>query len=162
MRARVADATGRMLRSCSESTTSRRTVPARKLRRSRLAAQANAPDATESNSLLLRRLEAGEFLHQHVAVGTLAPFEGSDAGAERRGHRVKLLAVGHVDDIRWSVREIFGLVGLEHLIERRIEKQISEAGLRLPCTFVRVLRLATHHYPDRIAAGLGRSEEHTS
>src|SRR5580692_8393582 len=153
---RVSEANDRSEGSCSESTTSQQTVPAKKLRRCRLPAAGFAfvPGATEADSLLLRRFEAGEFLDQHISVGALAPFEGPDAGAERRSHRVKLLAIRHVHDIGRRVREIFRFVGLEHLIERRIEEQVGDSGFRLPRVFGRVLALAALDYPNRFPAGL--------
>src|SRR5580692_10054419 len=154
---RVSEANDRSEGSCSESTTSQQTVPAKKLRRCRLPAAGFAfvPGATEADSLLLRRFEAGEFLDQHISVGALAPLEGPDAGAERRSHRVKLLAIRHVHDIGRRVCEVFRLVGLEHFIERRIENQVGDAGLRMPGAFGRILALAAHHYPNRVAASLG-------
>src|SRR5580704_7128297 len=148
---RVSEANDRSGGSCSESTTSQQTVPAKKLRRCRLPAAGFAlasPAATEADSLLLRRFEAGEFLDQHISVGALAPLEGPDAGAERRSHRVKLLAIRHVHDIGRRVREIFRFVGLEHLIERRIEVQVGDSGFRLPRVFGRVLALAALDYPN--------------
>src|ERR1700693_575259 len=108
MRARGADAADRARNSCSESTTWRQTSPAKKLRRPRSVAAATASGATkatESNSLLLFGLEAGEFLDQHEGVGTIAPFEGSHAGSERSGHRVELFTVGYVDYLGGSVGE---------------------------------------------------------
>src|SRR5271166_5889997 len=128
MRARDADAN----RSCSESTTSRQTAPAKKLRRWRLIVRGIVSGGTESKSLLLRRFEAGKFLDKHVAVGALVPLEGSDAGPECLGHGVELFAVGHIDDVGWSVGEILRFFGLEHLVQRRIEKKFGDAGLRLP------------------------------
>src|ERR1035441_4319655 len=135
---RSEDASGRAHRSCPEGTTSRQTAPAKtgQRRRSLVAGiAAGATDGTKSNSLLRRWLEAGEFLDQHVTVGTIMPLERSDAGAERPGHRVKLFAVGNVNHVGGSVGEIFRLVGLDHLIERRIEEEICDAGLRLPAVF---------------------------
>src|ERR1700691_2143518 len=156
-RDRDAEANGWARRSCSESTIWRQTSPAKKLRRRRLLAAATASGAakgTGSNSLLLRRLEAGEFLDQHEGVGTIAPYECSDAGAKRPHHRIKLFAVGYVDYLGGSVGEIFGLVDLEHLKERRSEKKLADAGLRLPGGVVRVFGRGARHYPDWVASGL--------
>src|SRR5580700_2760905 len=147
MLVRVADAN-----SCFESTTWRQAAPAKKLRRQRLIAAGICE--TKSNSLLLFGLEAGEFLDQHIRVRTFAPSEGSHAGTERLGHRVELFAVGNVDDVGRSVSEIFRLVGLKHLIERRIKHELGDPGLRLPCVRRRVLALRARHYPNRVAAGL--------
>src|ERR1700678_2245416 len=106
-------------------------------------------------SLLLRRLEAGQLLDQHEGVGTIAPDEGADAGAKCPHHRIKLFAVGYVDDLSRCVGKIFGLVGLEHLIERWSEKKFADTGLRLPGVPVRILGLGARHDPDWVAAGLG-------
>ena len=75
------------------------------------------------------------------------PLEGADAGAERPGHRVKLVAVGNVNHAGGSVGEILRLVGLEHLIERRIEEQLDDVGPRLPA--VRGPVFAGYDYPGR-------------
>src|ERR1700733_15278723 len=118
MRARAVDENAVASRPCFESTTSRQAVPAKKLRRRRseLAGIASQEtDATDWNSLFLRRLEAGELLDQYVAVGTIAPREGSDAGAERSGHRVELFAVRNGDHVGRRVGYIFRLIWLEHL-----------------------------------------------
>src|SRR5579862_1397966 len=120
----------------------------------RSTGRAIALDASDGTaSFLLRRLEAGQLLDQHVTVGTIAPLKGSDPGAKRAGHRVKLFAVGYADDVGGSVGEILGLAGLEHLVERRIEEQPGDAGLGLPVVLRRVL--AADHDPGWRAGCVG-------
>src|SRR5271154_955193 len=145
-------------RSYSESTTSRQTVPAKKVLRLLSVAGKIAIDERESNSLLLFRLEAGQFFDQRVTVGAIAPPERSDGGSKRAGHRIELLAVGHVDYVGWSIGEKLRLVGLQHRVERRIKHQLGDAGFGLPCFRGRILGLGAHHNPDRVAAGLGDFE----
>src|ERR1700694_5624423 len=112
--------------------TSSRVTPVEKQPPARERSQKIGADADPGAKLFsLGRLEAGQFLDHDVTVGAPAPLEGPDPGAERRRHRVELLAVSWIGDLRWSVGHKLRLFRREHFKNRWIEIEPRDVGLRL-------------------------------
>src|SRR6266851_494110 len=84
-----------------------------------------------------RGFEARQFLDDDIAVGAIAPLERADPGAERRSHRIELLAIGRAGYVGRRVGEKLRVLRLQHLIERRLEVAPDDIWLRPPCIFAR-------------------------